>query len=235
VRVLITILVISVAVFLFTHSANDPAHPTPGIASTPALDPPTSFSQKTSSHPVVVNSEGKIVLTFDDSDESGIIITQILDILSSQNVKAIFFPIGNWAHTSGAPYVQRMLREGHLVCNHTKSHKKLTLLSRKEIVKQILGGAGVGSCNLLRPPYGAYNSFVAQIAKELGYQIYLWTIDSRDWALRDPGGDQEIIHIVLSQARPGSIVLFHMNVKNTLKALPYIIEGLRAKGYELGY
>lgn len=177
----------------------------------------------------------KIVLTFDDSDGSGVLVTQILDTLARYRVKAIFFPTGSWANGSGAPYVQRMLNEGHLVCNHTRDHADLSQLSRDGIVEQVLGGAGVGSCSLLRPPYGAHNSYVDSVAAELGYSIYMWTIDTMDWNRRYAGGDQEILSIVLSQAYPGAVVLMHMHVENTVRVLPAMIEGLQAAGYELSW
>jgi len=180
-----------------------------------------------------IDGGNKIILTFDDSDSSGVIVSQILDILSQYNAKAIFFPTGNWASGSGAPYVQRMQDEGHLVCNHTRSHANLSKLSEEEIRSEILGGAGVGSCNFLRPPYGAYNAYVSSIAAELGYTIMMWDIDTRDWARRYPGGDQEILNTVLSNAHSGAVVLMHMHVENTLYALPAMLKGLKDAGYEL--
>jgi peptidoglycan/xylan/chitin deacetylase (PgdA/CDA1 family) len=63
----------------------------------------------------------------------------------------------------------------------------------------------------------------------------MWTIDTRDWARRYVGGDQEILNIVLSQAHPGAIVLMHMHVDNTVRALPAMIEGLQAAGYKLSW
>jgi len=206
-------------------------------ASPVSVAPPVVNQPPVVSQPPVVTPGGgnKIVLTFDDSDSSGVLVSQILDILARYGVKAIFFPTGNWANGSGAPYVQRMLAEGHLVCNHTRDHADLTTLSRDGVIEQILGGAGVGSCNLLRPPYGAHNSYVDSIAAELGYSIYMWTIDTMDWNRRYAGGDQEILNIVLSQAYPGAIVLMHMHVDNTVSALPAMIEGLQAAGYQLSW
>lgn len=83
-----------------------------------------------------------------------------------------------------------MRNEGHLVCNHTYSHANLTTLSADGVRYEISNGAGVGSCNLLRPPYGAHNSYVDSIAAGLGYSIYMWDIDTRDWARRYDSGDQ---------------------------------------------
>ena len=173
----------------------------------------------------------KIILTFDDS---GPFAQGILDTMAQYGAKGIFFPNGNWANANPA-LIERMRNEGHLVCNHTYDHANLTTLSAEGVRSEILGGAGVGSCNLLRPPYGAHNSSVDSIAASLGYSIYMWDIDTRDWARRYDSGDQEILNIVLSQARPGAVVLMHMHVDQTLEALPRMLEGLKAAGYELSW
>jgi peptidoglycan/xylan/chitin deacetylase (PgdA/CDA1 family) len=72
---------------------------------------------------------------------------------------------------------------------------------------------------------------VLRIADELGYRAIQWDTDSKDWT--NPGTDQ-IIQTVVSQAHPGDIILMHASdsVKQTHEALPVIIDGLRAKGYE---
>ena len=173
----------------------------------------------------------KIVLTFDDS---GPFAQGILDAMAQYGAKGIFFPNGNWANANPA-LIERMKNEGHLVCNHTYSHANLTTLSSDGVRYEISNGAGVGSCNLLRPPYGAHNASVDAIAAGLGYQIYMWDIDTRDWARRYDSGDQEILNIVLSQARPGAVVLMHMHVDQTSEALPKMLEGLKAAGYELSW
>ncbi len=170
----------------------------------------------------------KIILTFDDSG----MMEQILDILDSYGAKAIFFPTGDYAN-SVPDIIQRAEKEGHLVCNHTKDHADLTTLSGEGVKEEILGGAGVGECNFLRPPYGAHNNFVDSIAESLGYTIFMWDIDTMDWARRYPGGDQEILNIALSQAYPGAVILMHMHVPNTIIALPAILKGLKDAGYEL--
>lgn len=192
----------------------------------PAAEPQPSYQPPAEVKPGVGN---KIILTFDDSGPQA---WSILDILAQYGAKGIFFPNGSFA--AGNPdLIQRMYNEGHLVCNHTRDHTDLTTLSYEGIRDQILGGAGVGTCNLLRPPYGAYNTFVASVAAEFGYSIYMWDIDTRDWATRYAGGDQVILNIVLSQAYPGAVVLMHMHVDNTVYALPAMLQGLKDAGYEL--
>ncbi|OGY27868.1 MAG: hypothetical protein A2Z42_02165 [Candidatus Woykebacteria bacterium RBG_19FT_COMBO_43_10] len=174
----------------------------------------------------------KFVLSFDDSDGSGGVVSGILDVLAAYGAKAIFFPTGSWAHGAGAPYISRMLAEGHMVCNHTRDHANLTFLSEVGIREQILGGAGVGTCNLLRPPYGSHNAFVDSAAASMGYSIYTWTVDPRDWSGTSVS---YITSTILSNASPGGIVVLHMHAGNTLIALPAIIEGLQAAGYTLSY
>lgn len=171
----------------------------------------------------------KVVLTFDDYGDMG----GILDILSRYGARAIFFPVGRWA--AGVPdLIRRAIAEGHLVCNHTFSHANLTALSAEAVQDEIRGGA-IGNCDLLRPPYALHNASVDAIAAQLGFRIYLWNIESRDFVRRGPGGDQQILETVLSQVFPGAVVLLHMHVANTVAVLPTLIEQLQAAGYVVSY
>lgn len=173
----------------------------------------------------------KVILTFDDSGSQA---NSILDIMARYGAKGFFFPTGQFA-ASDPNVVQRMYYEGHLVCNHTHGHADLTTLSYEGVRSEILNGAGVGTCDLLRPPYGSHNGFVDSIAADMGYRIYMWDVDTRDWARRYPGGDQEILNIALSEAFPGAVILMHMHIDNTVYALPGIIEGLQNAGYTLSW
>lgn len=204
-----------------------PPLPPPPPAPAPEPPPPAPAPP-----PVTPGKGMKFVLSFDDSDGSGAIVSGILDTLARYGAKAIFFPTGSWAAGAGAPYVRRMLAEGHMVCNHTRDHADLTILSEAGIREQILGGAGVGTCNLLRPPYGAHNAFVDSVAASMGYSVYMWTVDPRDWSGTSAS---YITSTILNNASPGGIVVLHMHAYNTLLALPAVIEGLQAAGYTVSY
>ena len=54
--------------------------------------------------------------------------------------------------------------------------------------------------------------------------------DSLDW--KDPSSEQ-IKNNVCNKIQNGSIVLLHNGAKNTLEALPLLIEGILEKGYEI--
>ncbi len=66
-----------------------------------------------------------------------------------------------------------------------------------------------------------------------------WDIDTIDWRpISNPGGPagptaDQIVSKVLTNAQAGSIVLLHLGGYETYKALPRIIDGLRAKGFDL--
>jgi peptidoglycan/xylan/chitin deacetylase (PgdA/CDA1 family) len=171
-----------------------------------------------------------ITLTFDDG---GVAAGPILDVLARYGVKAIFFPTGLWANAH-PDLIKRMMDEGHLVGDHTYSHTNLTLLSADQIRAEIAGGA-VGNTNLLRPPYDAFNTLVTSIVKDMGFRLYLWNVDPRDWAMTYPGGDGDIANAVTSHAFPGAVVILHMEVRNTALALPIIIQRLQAAGYTIGW
>jgi peptidoglycan/xylan/chitin deacetylase (PgdA/CDA1 family) len=181
------------------------------------------------SQPVSIpQASNSIILTFDDfgrADQVG----SILDTLAAFKVRAIFFPIGSWAAANPA-LIERMRTEGHIVGNHTYDHANLTTLSDECVRWEIVNG--VQGSGLLRPPYGAVDARVEQIAASLGYQVYRWNIDSEDWRATSP---QEIVNNVLSTARPGGVVVFHMSAPHTAAALPAVIRGLRAMGFAVGW
>jgi peptidoglycan/xylan/chitin deacetylase (PgdA/CDA1 family) len=175
---------------------------------------------------VVRTGTGTVVLSFDDY-ASAARVNAILDVLARYKVKAVFCLIGNWAATNPS-LVARMTSEGHVLCNHTASHANLTRLSDEAMRKEILGGP---QSTLLRPPYGAYDVRVANIAGSLGDHLFLWSIDTRDWT---GVSADAIVNAVRSGLRPGAIVLMHLHGASTLDALPRVIEQVRAAGYTLG-
>jgi peptidoglycan/xylan/chitin deacetylase (PgdA/CDA1 family) len=169
-----------------------------------------------------------VTLTFDDG---GPYADEILDILAEKGARAIFFPYGTWA-LAHPDLLARMKSSGHLVGNHTYSHVNLTLLSSDRVRAEIEGG-DVGNSDLFRPVYGIMSTAVQAIVEEMGFRVYMWHIDPMDWKKTYPGGDKDIVQEVVSQAFSGAVVILHMQSENTVRALPVIIDQLRAAGYEL--
>jgi peptidoglycan/xylan/chitin deacetylase (PgdA/CDA1 family) len=176
---------------------------------------------------------GAVHLTFDDGP--GYYTDQILDILKRYNVHATFYVVGR----NVSPYsaqMQRMVSEGHRVGNHTFNHANLTLRSRAGVLEElqdtqeaVRNACGV-TPSAFRPPYGAVNAAVRDVAGGLGLSVNLWSVDPRDWA---QPGSSVIAQRVLDDVRPGAVVLLHVLHQQTVSALPSIIEGIRARGYTL--
>lgn len=184
-------------------------------------------------------TEKVIALTFDDGPHA-VYTPQILDLLAAYDAKATFFVIGSRMKRY-SDIIHRQVAEGHEHANHTYTHKRFRALSKDDIQQEIrqmaneykaLTGKDV---TLFRPPGGHYNDKVVNVAIEEGYQVVMWSWhqDSRDWS---KPGVSKIIENVLSNTRPGDIVLFHDsggNRKQTVEALKVILPALKEAGYRM--
>lgn len=74
--------------------------------------------------------EKVLYLTFDAGFENGN-TPAILDALKKHNAPATFFVVGNFLRTS-PDLVKRIVKEGHIVGNHTLNHLDMSKLSSKE-------------------------------------------------------------------------------------------------------
>lgn len=176
-----------------------------------------------------------IALTFDDGP--GPQSPAILDILRDKGVHATFFNLGSQA--AAFPAVeQRALAEGHQIANHSNTHPDLTKLDKAAMRAEITGGfAGIKAASgvdtrILRAPYGAFGTKQWADASDLIDMNVLWDIDTLDWKRPGPNA---IHDAVLSNAHNGAIVLMHDgggDRSQDVKALPRIIDDLRAQGYE---
>ncbi|MEZ4221037.1 MAG: polysaccharide deacetylase family protein [Polyangiaceae bacterium] len=178
---------------------------------------------------ITPGEDKRAILTFDDGPHRRRQADQILDMLAKHDAKAIFFPTGKWARAR-PDWVERAVKEGHWVCNHTYSHRNLTKppITEAMIEFEILNGAGDGHCKLFRPPLMAVDARVERIVARLGYRMFLWDVDSRDWE-DTPAPDVE--NRVLGQIKPDDVVLLHIHAEGTHQALPRILERLIDAGY----
>ena len=177
-----------------------------------------------------------IALTFDDGPHPKE-THEVLDVLDKYNVKGTFFVVGKHANWYSEP-LKRAAKEGHEIGNHTFSHPDISCLSSDDIKREIkecedtlikLTGKRP---TLFRPPYGSYSKDkLAEIAKESGYKIILWTtIDAKDW--KNPPSSQ-ISDTIINKAQNGDIILLHdYGTENTVKALDTIISEMIKKGYK---
>lgn len=170
-------------------------------------------------------------LTFDDGPDIRYTM-QVHDILRQEGIRASFFVIGR--NVDRYPeQVMALAEYGHEICNHSYTHRDMLKLSKSDIKKElqdtnaILGKLGI-TPRWFRPPYGSFNRMVVELAADQGLDTMLWSVDPQDW-MRP--GSAVIQKRVLGGAAPGSVILLHSTVSQTVEALPAIIAGLQRDGY----
>jgi polysaccharide deacetylase family sporulation protein PdaB len=175
-----------------------------------------------------------VALTFDDGPYP-VWTAEYLELLEKYQIKATFFLVGQ--RVKQYPHLaQKIQNKKCEIGTHSYGHHNLVQRNLKQLeadfmyTKENIKKAVGQEPRLFRPPFGAYNDVVLEIAEKYGQKTITWNIDPRDWNSHD---SNEIVYRVLSQVSGGSIVLLHEGRKSTLAALPRIIKGLREKGYEI--
>ena len=207
-------------------AAKSPAKPvTPAPAAAPAAVTPSPTPLPTK----------YVVLTFDDGPDAEY-TPKVLDILALYGATATFFEVGQ--NVRKHPELTRQLHAaGHSVQNHTWDHSDLRKLTAAKFLQEVTSTdqairAQIGSTpGCLRPPYGGVSATVRQRARQLGKDLVVWTIDSRDWT---KPGTTAIVQRVLKNVHSGSVILMHDgggNRAQTVAALPTILKALKAQGY----
>lgn len=173
-----------------------------------------------------------IALTFEASFGKGA-TAAILKELRHAGVRSTWFLGGAWAEKH-----PRLAREvaaaGHQTECHAYSHPHLRELDATQMREELLRGlAAVAAAagrkpQLLRPPFGAHNRTLLQVASKLGLGVVLWTFDSLDW--QSPGA-QYVADRIVGLAQPGAIVGMHASADQAPAALRLAIPRLRAAGY----
>jgi len=180
---------------------------------------------------------GSVALTFDDGPSED--TERILDVLGEHDVTASFFMIGRQVETFPG-IAQRVLAEGHEIGNHSYSHPiylyQRARRTREELERtQAVISETIGiRPRFARPPCGVRTPAYFATTRALGLRTVQWDVAGFDWKRRSA---KQIATDVLKRVQPGSIVLLHdgdsdgkQDRRETVAALPLIIEGLQEKG-----
>ena len=185
-----------------------------------------------------IGKEGeKIRLTFDQGYENGY-TAQILDTLKEKKVQAIFFVVQDYAERN-PELVQRMIDEGHIIGNHSVTHRPMPTLTAAECAEEIKGlnryieeNFGV-TPTLFRPPMGEFSELSLAVTKQCGCETMLWSYAYADWNVDAQPDPAEAMSKLVGAAHEGAIYLLHSVSSTNAKILPDLIDQLRAKGFEL--
>ncbi len=176
------------------------------------------------------NTPKYVALTFDDGPHYKY-TEMLLDGLKKRNVKVTFFVLGSNA-SKNYNIIKKAALDGHVIGNHTYSHKNLFRLKEEEILEeidktnQIIEAITGTTPKYFRPSYGNYNGKILKLAK---METVLWNVDSLDWKIKN---SNQITRRVLNKVSDGSIILMHDIYKSSVKAAFLIIDKLQEEGYE---
>ena len=197
----------------------------------------------------------EVAISFDDGPDPKW-TPKILDILKQKHVNGTFMLIGAEA-AENIGLMQRVVREGNEVGNHTYTHPDISDISPQQLDLQVklterLFASKLGVQPLyFRPPYDIDEepdtddqaAPIVRVQNE-GYIVIGSKIDTDDWDEHPRKYPGEIVASVLAQLQTmktkpqfrGSIILMHDgggNRQATVDALPVLIDALRAHGYTI--
>lgn len=222
-------------------------------ASVAAVTPAATRSIPIVQRPVDNNcSGGHVTFTFDDGPREN--TEKVLDALEGFGIDAVFFWSGQKIK-GREQTVTRALAEGHVIGNHSWDHPDLTtgelpdgsrdtwsaawVRSELQRTNDALVAAGAPRPTLYRPPYGAVNKQVDDVAQELGLRLVMpWgyheddnIVDTHD---HEGASTQEIVDATVRGMRDESIITMHDGqgpaTLNSIGALQAIVDAMNEKG-----
>ena len=175
-----------------------------------------------------------VALTFDDGPSP--YTDRLLQILNQNDARSTFFLIGNKvaANPAGA---KRIADAGMEVANHTWEHPNMTTIPPEDIGSQIsrandaIQAATGQRPKLLRTAGGLINDNVLAAAKQQGMADINWDVIPFDWV--NDSNTAATRYMLMTQIKPGSVVLFHDTYSSTVDLVYQFIPVLRANGYHL--
>ena len=174
----------------------------------------------------------EVVLTFDDGPRQDT-MQPIIAALEPYGVHATFFLVGKFAERYGRVTLM-LARAGHELANHSYTHPRLYTLWVEKIMREaercdeVLEALGLRKTRFLRPPGGHFNMKIFNAMRRMNLCMGLWSLNTADYTGRPA---EEISRLVLSSVKNGDVILMHSGMPGTVKALPAIAEGLKARGF----
>jgi peptidoglycan/xylan/chitin deacetylase (PgdA/CDA1 family) len=189
----------------------------------------------------VETQEPRVALTFDAcATKKGWygFDRDVFEILKREQVPATIFVSGVWVETH--PEAMADLTGDPLIefGDHSYDHPHMTKLGPTQAGAEIdeteaaLGRYGRHAV-AFRPPFGEWNAHLVQLVRAHQLPTVTWDVVSGDPSTHSTASG--IVKAVLQKARPGSIIVFHINGRGwkTHEALPEVVAGLRARGFKL--
>lgn len=178
----------------------------------------------------------ELYLTFDNGYENGF-TAQVLDVLKEKKVPATFFVTGHYLKTE-EELIKRMVKEGHIVGNHSWHHPSLAKVDDKRLEEELekvkeefAKITGIKEMNYLRPPRGTFSEKSLALSEKLGYTNVFWSMAYKDWEIDKQKGADYAYDQIMKRIHPGAIMLLHSVSQDNAEALGRVIDDCRKAGY----
>jgi peptidoglycan/xylan/chitin deacetylase (PgdA/CDA1 family) len=181
-------------------------------------------------------SAADVALTIDDGPDPEW-TPKILALLQRLDIRATFCVVGRQAKLH-PDLVAGVAGAGHLVANHTYTHRFLAGATQERIRSEIgratdavTAATGGHRPTLFRAPGGEWTGTVLAECATQGLRPLGWSVDPRDWSRP---GTTAIVRTLLGKTVPGSIILEHDgggNRAQTLQALTVALPRLLDAGF----
>jgi|PlaIllAssembly_1097288.scaffolds.fasta_scaffold60693_2 peptidoglycan/xylan/chitin deacetylase (PgdA/CDA1 family) len=173
----------------------------------------------------------EVVLTFDDGPNP-VTTPQVLDILAARHLHAVFFLVGDMAGSENKKVpgiIARILREGHVIANHTMSHQDLCRVKEDKAIKDLDDGkatiervSGI-TVQWFRAPYGVRCDRLDKLLEERHIEHFHWDLDPQEWKHGNVDRTVKYVTGELARAHGRAVLLLHDIKSVTVKALPQIL------------
>lgn len=211
----------------FTRNDN---HASPDIGSY------ASIIEGTNSYYLGDVSKKVLYLTFDAGYDNGV-LDEIIKVLDEKKIHASFFITGDFIKRF-PDLVIKLESHGHLLCNHSYSHKSINKMSKEElkadlekIEKAYYDLTNKELAKYFRPPKGDFDKESLLYLSNLGYKNIFWSMAHYDWDVNKQMSVEKTCSIVLNNLHNGAIMLMHSVSIANARSLPIIIDKAISEGY----
>ena len=190
---------------------------------------------KGSTKVITSGPDKRVYLTFDDGPHP-MYTERILGVLRKAGVRATFFVVGTQARAH-PDLLRAIAAQGHDIADHSYSHDDMTTKSAAQVQQELLRTAVIVADvtgkrpRLFRPPGGKHNAGVRAAAAQVGFTTVMWSADVGVCAGLSP---ERGLAQLLSDIKPGGIVLLHNGPDETIDILPGLLAALKKRGYSFG-
>lgn len=177
----------------------------------------------------VIDINKKVVaLTFDDGPSK--YTNELLNVLKENDAVGTFFITGNKVEIY-SDTLNKAIKNGNELGNHSYNHKWLTKVNNDELHDQITKTQDIIYETLnytptnFRPTYGSINN---NMRNNINLNIVLWNVDTMDWKYKSV---DKIVSRATKNTKDLDIILMHDTRKRTVDAVKKIIPILKEQGF----